>query len=144
MSVSVGEQRNNPLHGLKAEVMLTELVDFYGWKILYTALGLKCFNINPTIPSCLTFLKKTEWARLKVENFYMYRFKRMPKPGPEQFDLKPRERGFRDGILPKEPTELTVEMIAEMKAQAAENYKERSADRRPDRRDDRRSDRRRY
>lgn len=118
----IEEQQNNPLHGLKLETMITELVDFYGWKILYAALKLGCFNTNPTIEACIIFLKKTEWAREKVENFYLYRFKRMPKAVGEQFDLKPRERGFASGIAPRKPMELTIESIAKMQAQASAEY----------------------
>ena len=115
---------NSPLQGVSAETLLTELVDFYGWEILYAALGLKCFQIKPTIPSSLTFLKKTEWARNKVEGFYLYRFKRMPKDR-DQFDLKPRERGFAEGVVQRDPIPLTVEMIEGMKAQSENSYKSR-------------------
>ena len=118
----IEEQQNNPLHGLKLETMITELVDFYGWKILFAALKLGCFNTNPTIEASVIFLKKTEWAREKVENFYLYRFKRMPKAVGEQFDLKPRERGFASGIAPRKPMELTIESIAKMQAQASAEY----------------------
>ena len=123
--MSVEEKQNNPLHGLSAEVMVAELVEFYGWDILYAALGLNCFRMNPSIPSSVKFLRKTEWARHKVENFYLYRFKRMPKARGEEFDLDPRDRGFANGVLPKEPMPLTVELIAEMKAEAEENYQNR-------------------
>ena len=61
--MSLEELQNSPLHGLSAETMLTELVEFYGWAVLDAAIDLKCFRIKPTIPSCLTFLKKAEWAR---------------------------------------------------------------------------------
>lgn len=115
-------QQNNPLHGLGLEAMVTELVDFYDWKILYAALRLECFNTNPTMEACLKFLKKTEWARERVESFYLYRFKRMPKGSAAQFELKPRERGFADGIVPRKPQELTVELIAEMRAKATADY----------------------
>ncbi|GIU30458.1 hypothetical protein TUM4637_21130 [Shewanella hafniensis] len=125
----IEEQQNNPLHGLKLETMITELVDFYGWKILYAALKLGCFNTNPTIEACIIFLKKTEWAREKVENFYLYRFKRMPKAVGEQFDLKPRERGFASGIVPRKPMELTLASIAEMQAKASAEYE--AGNRRP-------------
>ncbi|MCI2964287.1 MULTISPECIES: VF530 family DNA-binding protein [Shewanella] len=125
----IEEQQNNPLHGLKLETMITELVDFYGWKILYAALKLGCFNTNPTIEACIIFLKKTEWAREKVENFYLYRFKRMPKAVGEQFDLKPRERGFASGIAPRKPMELTLASIAEMQAKASAEYE--AGNRRP-------------
>ncbi|WP_445772798.1 VF530 family protein [Shewanella sp.] len=118
----VEEQQNNPLHGLKLETLITELVNFYDWKILYAALKLECFNLNPSIEGCIKFLKKTEWAREKVENFYLYRYKRMPKAVGEQFDLKPRERGFAAGIVPRKPMELTFESIARMHAQAAEKF----------------------
>ncbi|WP_394493648.1 VF530 family DNA-binding protein [Shewanella sp. ENK2] len=117
-------QRNNPLHGLKSETMVAELVDFYDWKILYAALRLECFNNNPSLESCLKFLKKTEWARERVESFYLYRFKSMPKGNAAQFELKPRERGFADGIVPRKPQELTVELIAEMREKATADYEE--------------------
>lgn len=120
--MNVEEQQNNPLHGLKAETMVTNLVECYGWELLYAALGLKCFQVNPSIASCLTFLKKTEWARTNVENFYLYRFCRMPKLHGA-FDLNPRERGFPDGIVPREPMELTLEIIAAMKEEAEKNYR---------------------
>ncbi|MBW8186336.1 VF530 family DNA-binding protein [Shewanella nanhaiensis] len=118
----IEEQKNNPLHGLKLEVMLTELVDFYDWKILYAALRLECFNLNPSHEACLKFLKKTEWARERVESFYLYRFKRMPKGSSAQFELKPRERGFADGIVPRKPETLTIELIEQMRAKATADY----------------------
>lgn len=102
------ELKNSPLHGLSAEVMLTELVEFYGWAVLDAAIDLKCFRIKPAIPSCLTFLKKAEWARNRVEDFYLYCFKGMPKPSAAELELKPRERGFPTGVVPKKPLALTV------------------------------------
>ena len=80
-------QQNNPLHGLKLEILLQELVDFYGWEILDTAMRLNCFNTNPSIASSVKYLKKTEWAREKLENFYLYRFKRMPRASNLEFDI---------------------------------------------------------
>ena len=123
--MSIEENQNSPLHGLSAEAMVTELVEFYGWDILYAALGLNCFRTNPSIASTVKFLRKTEWARHKVENFYLYRFKQMPKARGEEFDLDPRDRGFANGVVPKEPMPLTLEMIEEMKAEAEENYQNR-------------------
>lgn len=123
--LSIEDNQNNPLHGVSAEAMVTELVEFYGWDILYAALGLNCFHMNPSIPSSVKFLRKTEWARHKVENFYLYRFKQMPKARGAEFDLDPRDRGFANGVLPKEPMPLTVELIEEMKAEAEENYQNR-------------------
>ena len=53
--MSIEENQNSPLHGLSAEAMVTELVDFYGWDILYAALGLNCFRMNPSIASAVKF-----------------------------------------------------------------------------------------
>ena len=97
--MSVEEQQNNPLHGLSAEKMVTELVEHYGWDILYAALGLNCFQTHPSVSSTVKFLKKTLWAQHKVENFYLYRYCRMPKYRGKDFDLPPRARGFADGIV---------------------------------------------
>ncbi len=121
--MSIKNQLNNPLDGVSTKTMVTELVDFYGWEILYAALRLKCFHMNPTIPACLTFLKKTGWARNKVENFYLHRFKRMPKAHADQFGIQPRERSFPQGMVPRDPMPLTIELIQEMQAEAEENYK---------------------
>lgn len=103
------ELKNSPLHGLSTETMLTELVNFYGWEVLDAAIDLKCLRIRPTIPSCLTFLKKAEWARNRVEEFYLYSFKQMPKPSDAELEMKPRERGFPNGVVPKKPLVLTVQ-----------------------------------
>ena len=76
----VKEQKNNPLHGVKLEVLLTELVEHYGWETLAKAININCFKSNPSIKSSLKFLRKTLWAREKVESFYLYHYKRLPKP----------------------------------------------------------------
>lgn len=120
------EQQNNPLHGLKSDVLLTELVAFYGWEILFAALRFHCFKTNPSIDGSLKFIKKTEWAREKLEDFYLYRFKRMPKPDPQEYELPSRARGFAAGILPRAPMQLTIESIALSQAKAASNFKAKS------------------
>ena len=120
-------QQNNPLHGLKLETLLQELVDYYGWEILDTAMRINCFHTNPSIVSSVKYLKKTNWAREKLENFYLYRFKRMPRASAEEYDLPPRARTFPHGLKPKEPMELTVESILKSQAKAASAHKERSS-----------------
>lgn len=65
------EQPNNPLHGVKLAEIVQYLVSIYGWEELGTTIKIKCFNNNPTIKSSLKFLRKTPWARSKVENFYL-------------------------------------------------------------------------
>ncbi len=62
---------NNPLHGKTLEAILTELVDFYGFLELSQLIDINCFKSNPSIKSSLTFLRKTPWARTKVENLYI-------------------------------------------------------------------------
>ncbi|MCW3079185.1 VF530 family protein [Segetibacter sp.] len=61
----------DPLHGKTLEMILTELVDFYGWKDLGQIIKINCFNSDPSIKSSLTFLRKTGWARKKVEDLYV-------------------------------------------------------------------------
>ncbi|MEZ9233831.1 VF530 family DNA-binding protein [Vibrio amylolyticus] len=120
------EQQNNPLHGLKLEQLLTELVDHYGWDILDAAMRFNCFHTNPSIASSLKYLRKTEWAREKLENFYLSRFKRMPKASEEQFALPPRQRTYPNGIEPRDPMPLTVDSILASQAKAASSHKERA------------------
>lgn len=127
-------QKNNPLHGLKLETMLQELVDFYGWDILDTAMRFNCFHTKPSVESSVKYLKKTDWAREKLENFYLYRFKRMPRASSEEYDLPPRARTFPHGLKPKEPMELTVDSILKSQAKAASAHKERSSRNRQSRR----------
>ena len=66
------EQLNNPLHGVKLADILERLVDEYGWEKLGEKIKIRCFTMNPSIKSCLTFLRKTPWAREKVENLYLW------------------------------------------------------------------------
>ena len=65
------EQSNNPLHGKTLETILHHLVNHYGWEQLGSRIKIKCFNENPSIQSSLKFLRKTPWARLKVEKLYL-------------------------------------------------------------------------
>ncbi|WP_372743981.1 VF530 family DNA-binding protein [Lutibacter sp.] len=65
------EQPNNPLHGVKLAEIVQFLVSTYGWEELGNRIKINCFRSNPTIKSTLTFLRKTPWAREKVENLYL-------------------------------------------------------------------------
>ncbi len=65
------EQKNNPLHGKTLEMILTELLADYGWDGLAERINIRCFKENPSIKSSLTFLRKTQWARDKVETLYL-------------------------------------------------------------------------
>lgn len=64
-------QPNNPLHGVRLVDILEYLVDRYGWERLGEKIPIRCFTHDPSIPSSLKFLRKTEWARTKVEELYV-------------------------------------------------------------------------
>lgn len=64
-------QPKNPLHGVTLEMILTDLVEHYGWEELGKTINIKCFNHEPGIKSSLKFLRKTPWAREKVEGLYL-------------------------------------------------------------------------
>ena len=66
-------QPKNPLHGVTLEMILTDLVEHYGWEELGRTINIKCFNHEPGIKSSLKFLRKTPWAREKVEGLYLRR-----------------------------------------------------------------------
>ncbi len=65
------KQPNNPLHGIKLVEIVTFLVENYGWDELGARINIRCFNNNPSIKSSLKFLRKTPWAREKVEALYL-------------------------------------------------------------------------
>ncbi|EHW0693941.1 DUF2132 domain-containing protein [Vibrio parahaemolyticus] len=68
------EQLNNPLHGLSLEKIVTRLVEHFGWNGLYERVRVNCFKKDPSIKSSLKFLRKTQWARDKVEALYIETF----------------------------------------------------------------------
>ncbi|MBI5353421.1 MAG: DUF2132 domain-containing protein [Chloroflexi bacterium] len=77
MNNSPSEQPGNPLHGITLEVLLTHLVEQYGWEELGSRITIKCFTDNPSIKSSLKFLRRTPWARKKVEELYIKSIKQM-------------------------------------------------------------------
>jgi uncharacterized protein (DUF2132 family) len=77
------EQPNNPLHGIKLVQILEELVAHYGWNAMSYHVKINCFANNPTIKSSLKFLRKTPWAREKVEHLYLRMLKEKQKPKKE-------------------------------------------------------------
>lgn len=64
-------QKNNPLHSIKLADILEFLVEEYGWEYLGKQINIRCFNFEPSIKSSLKFLRKTPWAREKVEQLYI-------------------------------------------------------------------------
>jgi len=65
------KQKNNPLHGVTLENIVNHLVAYYGWEKLGELINIRCFNYDPNVKSSLSFLRKTPWARTKVELLYM-------------------------------------------------------------------------
>ena len=64
-------QPNNPLHGVKLATILEQLVELYGWEELAEHININCFKNDPSIKSSLKFLRRTPWARAKVEQLYL-------------------------------------------------------------------------
>jgi uncharacterized protein (DUF2132 family) len=77
-------QPRNPLHGKTLEAIITELADFYGWEGLGERINIRCFTHDPSVGSSLKFLRKTPWAREKVESLYLFMLR----------DMRREERGF--------------------------------------------------
>ena len=67
----MNKQPNNPLHGVTLEQVVVKLVEHYGWEDLSQKININCFKSDPSIKSSLKFLRKTEWARVKVEALYV-------------------------------------------------------------------------
>jgi len=71
MTESPQQQPNNPLHGVKLAAILEHLTQNYSWEQLANQININCFKSNPSIKSSLKFLRRTPWAREKVEQFYL-------------------------------------------------------------------------
>ncbi|WP_354625331.1 VF530 family protein [Psychromonas sp. MME2] len=107
---------NNPLYGLKLEQLLTEISDHYGWQLLSEALQINRFQFHTGMKSTAKFLRVNEWARIKVENFYLYQYKHFPYPDDKQLAIPPRDRHIPLEQLQQgtEPAEITAEVIAQI------------------------------
>lgn len=86
------EQKNNPLHGVKLVDIMEYLVENVGWKYLGEEVNINCFTHDPSIKSSLKFLRRTPWAREKVERFYLHVLKRgySRREKPKREPGKPR------------------------------------------------------
>lgn len=79
------EQQSNPMHGIKLVQILEELVELLGWESMSSKININCFAKDPSIKSSLSFLRKTPWARNKVEKLYM---KEILKLSPQEIEQK--------------------------------------------------------
>ena len=75
------QQPRNPLHGVTLEAMLTALVAHYGWAGLGERIAVRCFLVDPSVASSLKFLRKTPWARQKVESLYLFMLREQRRAG---------------------------------------------------------------
>ncbi len=124
--------KNNPLNGVGLKALVTELVDHYGFEILYAYLNINCFKTNPSIASSVKFLKNTTWAREKVEAFYLYQFKSLPKVPSKDLHIPPRDRIVPDDQKPGKPAALSLEdaeQLREERAKKAAEYDENKRNR---------------
>jgi uncharacterized protein (DUF2132 family) len=74
-------QARNPLHGVTLEAMVTALSEYYGWDELGHRIPVRCFNLDPSVGSSLKFLRKTPWAREKVEGLYLFMLREQRRSG---------------------------------------------------------------
>lgn len=103
-------QSNNPLHGIKLETIITYLVEKYGWEELGERINIRCFTHDPSIKSSLRFLRKTEWARDKVEYLYL-RANKLPLPPPKA-EASPTAKNPAAKITTKKVTQTTTDKPA--------------------------------
>lgn len=119
--------KNNPLHGVSLKTLVTEIVNHYGYDLLFAYLNIQCFKNNPSIDASVKFLKKTDWAREKVESFYLYQFKSLPRASDEQFELPPRDRIVPPDQTPGEPAQLSMEDAERLREKRARKAAEHDA-----------------
>ncbi len=74
-------QPKNPLHGLTLETIVTQLAEHYGWPGLAQRIAIRCFEVDPSVASSLKFLRKTPWARDKVEGLYLFMQREIRRAG---------------------------------------------------------------
>ncbi len=99
------QRHNDPLHGVTLKAIVTDLAERFGWEELADLVRIKCFRDNPSIKSSLTFLRKTEWARRKVEDLWLLEHghsipKRPPLPQTEERDAG-RKRTKKEAARPR-------------------------------------------
>ncbi len=82
-------QPGNPLHGVKLEAAVTALAAHYGWEDLGRRINIRCFTSEPSVASSLKFLRKTPWAREKVESLYLFMLRDIRRTSPTVHNFPP-------------------------------------------------------
>src|SRR5574343_403866 len=121
------DYQNNPLHGISLKQLLSEIVNHSGYEILYSYLNINCFKDNPSIDASIKFLKKTNWAREKVEAFYLYQFKSLPRASAAEFEKPPRDRIVPRDQQPGRPAELSLEDAQRLREKRAKKAAQHEA-----------------
>jgi uncharacterized protein (DUF2132 family) len=85
-------QSGNPLHGLTLEAIVTALSAHYGWEELGRRINIRCFTSEPSVASSLKFLRKTPWAREKVESLYLFMLRESRRAAPPVHNFPPPRR----------------------------------------------------
>ena len=83
------DQPDNPLHGVKLEAIVTALAAHYGWEELGQRINIRCFTSEPSVASSLKFLRKTPWAREKVESLYLFMLRDIRRSSPTVHNFPP-------------------------------------------------------
>lgn len=83
------EQPGNPLHGVKLEAIVSALAAHYGWQELGQRINIRCFTSEPSVASSLKFLRKTPWARDKVESLYLFMLREIRRSSPTVHNFPP-------------------------------------------------------
>lgn len=86
---TVTDQPGNPLHGVKLEAIVTALAACYGWEELGQRIHIRCFTSDPSVASSLKFLRKTPWAREKVEGLYLFMLRDIRRASPTVHNFPP-------------------------------------------------------
>ncbi|MEO6321786.1 MAG: VF530 family protein [Polaromonas sp.] len=86
---TVPDQPGNPLHGVKLEAIVSALAEHYGWEDLGQRINIRCFTSEPSVASSLKFLRKTPWAREKVESLYLFMLREIRRHSPTAHNFPP-------------------------------------------------------
>ncbi|WP_022942823.1 VF530 family DNA-binding protein [Psychromonas hadalis] len=127
----------SPLYGLKLDQLLTEISDHYGWLCLSETLNIERFQFHTGLKSTMKFLRNHEWAKEKVENFYLYVYKNFAWPDDKQLMIPPRDRSSLGEPLADTPSEIMaetnalIEHASDMRGSKKNNTRQNSSDDEP-------------
>lgn len=112
------KKSNNPLYGLKLDQLMTEISDQYGWELLSEALEINRFQFHTGMKSTVKFLRNNQWAKEKVENFYLYIYKNHPFPDDKQLTIAPRDRFISSAQEMTAPADISEALISQLERAA--------------------------